>query len=220
MAAIFSPSMMCAEYGHLENEVEILEKAGVDRFHLDVMDGRFVPNFGMGLQDIEFICKKAKVKKEIHLMIERPGEYVEQFVRLGADIIYIHPEADYHPATTLQKVFESGVEAGVVLSPGTSIESVIEILNIAKHVMVMGINPGHAGQIYIPYVDKKIEKLLKIKDEYGLEIMIDGACSAEKIERWSAQGVDGFVLGTAALFKKNEDYGKIIASLRKISRGG
>ena len=217
--AIFSPSMMCACYERLAEEVRMLEDAGADRFHLDVMDGRFVPNFAMGLGDIHCVAAAAKVETELHLMIEHPSEYITLFAAAGVDIIYIHPESDYHPTTAIQKIIESGKTPGIVLNPGTSIESVIELLNIVKKVLIMGVNPGHAGQVYLPYVDKKIEKLLKIKREYGLELVIDGACCADKIRKWSKAGVDGFVLGTSALFGKTGSYQANIAHLRELCGG-
>lgn len=211
---ILSPSMMCASYCNLENEIKKLEMAGSDRLHLDIMDGRFVPNFAMGLEDIKYVCSTARIPCELHLMIERPSEYIELFAKAGADIIYIHPESDYHPTTVIQKIMDAGKEPGIVLNPGTSIESVVELLNVVKKIMIMGVNPGHAGQMYLPFVDKKLERIIKIKNEYNLEISIDGACSRERIKRWNKAGVDGFVLGTAALFGKGEPFGDIIESIR------
>lgn len=208
------PSMMCAKYYNLENEVKKLENAGADRFHLDIMDGRFVPNFAMGLEDIKCICKLSKIPCELHLMIERPSEYIELFAKTGVDIIYFHPEADYHPTTAVQKIIDTGKVPGIVLNPGTSIETVVELLNVVKKIIIMGVNPGHAGQMYLPYVDKKLEKIIKIKEEYDLEISIDGACTNERIKRWKSAGVDGFVLGTAALFGKNESYEELISRIR------
>lgn len=213
---ILSPSLMCADYSNLENEVHLLEEAGATRFHLDIMDGRFVPNFAMGLEDIKCIAKIAKIPTELHLMIERPSEYIDLFAKSGVDIIFIHPEADYHPATAIQKIMQAGKTPGLVLSPGTSVESVIELLNIVKKVMVMGVNPGHAGQAYLPYVGKKINKLLKLKEEYDLEISIDGACSAERIKNWSSVGVSGFVLGTSALFGKEGSYKQKISNIKAL----
>ena len=214
--AIFSPSMMCAQFGNLIQEVHYLEEAGADRLHLDVMDGKFVSNFAMGLNDVNCIARVSSIETELHLMIENPSKYIQLFADTGVDIIFIHPESEYHPIMALQKIIETGKTPGIVLNPGTSIESVVELLNIAKKVLIMGVTPGHAGQIYLPYVDKKIEKILKIKDKYRLEIAIDGACSQELIEQWYRAGVDGFVLGTAALFGHPGTYRENITRLRKI----
>lgn len=217
MGAIFSPSMMCANYRNIENDVQLLQKAGADRFHLDVMDGRFVPNFAMGLGDIKAVCQTAAIPSEVHLMIREPSKYIQLFAEAGADIIYIHPESDYHPTTALQRIIECGKKPGIVLNPGTSVESTIELLNIAKHVLLMCVNPGHAGQVYLPYVDQKIKKVLALKEQFNFEISIDGACSADKIKKWYAEGVDGFVLGTAALFGKAGSYQQIFNSLRALT---
>jgi ribulose-phosphate 3-epimerase len=200
---------------NLEREVRLLEESGIDRFHLDVMDGVFVPNFSLGAQDIEAICRLTSKKTEAHLMITDPGSYVGKFAKLGVDIIYTHPEADYHPSTTFQKIAEAGAKPGLVLNPGTSVESVKELLHIVEHVLVMSVNPGHAGQIFLPYVDKKVEQLIALKDEYGFEISMDGGCSFEQIVRLHSKGVKGFVLGTAALFGKRASYLETVHELRK-----
>ncbi|SEJ87631.1 ribulose-phosphate 3-epimerase [Propionispira arboris] len=212
----YSASMMCANYGHLEHEVKILEDAGIDSFHIDIMDGQFVPNFAMGLQDLEFIRKATKKEVEVHLMIKKPGSYLDLFINRGVDTIYIHPEADYHPSTTLQKIIEAGIKPGIAINPGTSIESILELLYIVDKVLIMSVNPGHAGQIYLPYVGQKVDKLLAMKDEYNIDVYWDGACGMDKIETFAPKGMKGFVLGTTVLFGKNRSYGDILADLRKI----
>lgn len=212
----YSASMMCANYGHLENEVKILEDAGIDSFHIDIMDGQFVPNFSMGLQDLEFIRTATKKEVEVHLMIKKPGSYLDLFINRGVDTIYIHPEADYHPSTTLQKIIEAGIKPGIAINPGTSIESILELLYIVDKVLIMSVNPGHAGQIYLPYVGQKVDKLLAMKDEYNIDVYWDGACGMDKIETFAPKGMKGFVLGTTVLFGKDRSYGDILADLRKI----
>lgn len=212
----FSASMMCADYACLQDEVKQLEQGGIDSFHIDIMDGQFVPNFAMGLQDLEYIRSATSLPIEAHLMIKKPDSYLNIFIDRGVDVIYIHPEADYHPSTTLQHIIEAGITPGIAINPGTSVESIIELLNIVDRVLVMSVNPGNAGQVYLPYVGKKIEKLLKLKDEYNIDVYWDGACGYDKIEKFAPMGVKGFVLGTTVLFGKEQQYGEILEDLRKI----
>ena len=146
MEKLLCPSMMCADFSSLKDEIENLEKGGIDIFHLDVMDGSFVPNFGMGLQDIEYICKTATKPCDVHLMIENPSKYIDKFAKLGVNIIYIHPETDSHACRTLQMIRDAGVKSGIAVNPGTSFETVKELLHLCDYVMLMSVNPGFAGQ--------------------------------------------------------------------------
>lgn len=132
------------------------------------------------------------------------------------DTVYIHPEAGYHPSTTLQKIIDAGMVPGIAINPGTSIEMVIEMLQIVDKVLVMSVNPGNAGQMYLPYAGKKIDRLLKIKDYMNFEIYWDGACSMDKIQTFAPKSVKGFVLGTTVLFGKGKPYGEILSDIRKI----
>lgn len=211
-------SMMCANYGHMAKEVRDLEEGGIDSFHIDIMDGRYVPNFAMGLNDMSYIASATTKPLDVHLMIEHPNNRIDIFLnrlRKG-DTVYIHPEAEYHPSTTLQKIIDAGMIPGIAINPGTSVETVYEMLRIVDKVLVMSVNPGNAGQMYRPYVGHKIDKLLSIKEEMGFELYWDGACSMNKIMEFAPKGIKGFVLGTTVLFGKNRPYQEILSEIKNI----
>ena len=211
-------SMMCANYGNLEQEVKALDNAGIDSFHIDIMDGRYVPNFAMSLNDMKYIAGATKTPLDVHLMIEHPNNHIGLFLKnlRPGDTVYIHPEAEYHPSTTLQKIIDAGMTPGIAINPGTSVETVMEMLRIVKKVLVMSVNPGNAGQMYLPYVGKKITKLLSMREEMDFELWWDGACGAERILENAPRGMDGFVLGTTLLFGKDRGYGEILRDIREM----
>ncbi|MBR5407206.1 MAG: ribulose-phosphate 3-epimerase [Lachnospiraceae bacterium] len=209
-------SMMCADYRNLEREVKELDKGGIDSFHIDIMDGRYVQNFAMSLNDLKCIRSLTDKPLDVHLMVEHPlntiGLFTENLHK--GDTIYIHPEAEYHPSTTLQRIIDAGIIPGIAINPGTSIENVRMMLRIVKKVLVMSVNPGNAAQMFLPYVREKYDSLLELKDEMDFDIYWDGACGADKIREYAPLGVKGFVLGTTLLFGKGRDYGTTLKSIR------
>jgi ribulose-phosphate 3-epimerase len=211
-------SMMCADFGLLKEEVRALEEAGIDSFHIDIMDGRYVNNFAMSLNDLEYIAKATKKPLDVHLMIEHPRNNIELFLNKlrHGDTVYIHPEAEYHPAATIQKIIDYGMYPGIAINPGTSVESVRELLRIVDHVLVMAVNPGNASQMFLPYVGEKVDKLLQLKNEMGFKLYWDGACGANRMKEYAPRGIDGFVLGTTLLFGKTTDYKTIISSVKEL----
>ncbi len=211
---LLCPSMMCANYGHLADEVRALDDAGVDIFHCDIMDGTFVPNFTMAVMDVKTIRRYTDKPVDCHLMIENPANKVDWFINAGADIIYIHPESERYVVKTLAHIKEMGAKAGIAVNPDTSVASISEILNLCDYVMVMTVNPGFAGQAFIDFTKKKIKQLVELKEEYGFKIMIDGHCSPEVVEDLSNLGADGFILGSSALFRKGKTYKQLISELR------
>ena len=216
MEKLLCPSMMCANYGHLEEEVRALDEAGADIFHCDIMDGTFVPNFTMGTTDVAAIRKYTDKPIDCHLMIENPGSKVDWFIDAGADIVYIHPESERYVIKTLARIKERGAAAGIAVNPDTSMESIRELLNLCDYVMVMTVNPGFAGQKFIDFTKEKVKALAALKARYGYKLMIDGACSPEIIAELSALGADGFVLGTSALFGKGRPYAELVPELRAL----
>ena len=210
-------SMMCADYTNLEREVKALDEGGIDSFHIDIMDGRYVQNFAMSLNDLKCIRSLTDKPLDVHLMVEHPLNTIGLFtgnLREG-DTVYIHPEAEYHPSTTLQKIIDAGMIPGIAINPGTSIETVRMMLRIVKKVLVMSVNPGNAAQMFLPYVREKYDQLLELKDEMGFDIYWDGACGADKIKEYAPLGVKGFVLGTTLLFGKGRDYADTIGKIRE-----
>jgi ribulose-phosphate 3-epimerase len=213
---LLCPSTMCINFQNLYEDVKALDDAGVDIFHNDIMDGTFVPNMTLGINDIKAIRKATNKLMDVHLMIENPANKVDWFIDAGADIVYIHPESERYVVKTLAHIKERGKKAGIAINPDTSIESVEEMLNLCDYVLVMTVNPGFAGQKFIDFSKKKIMRLSDLKKEFGFKIIIDGACSPEIIKELSIIGADGFVLGTSALFGKGYSYDEIVPQLRRL----
>lgn len=211
-------SMMCADYGNLDKEVKELDEGGIDSFHIDIMDGRYVPNFAMSLNDLRAIRRLTDKPLDVHLMVEHPINTIDLFTSSlkSGDTIYIHPEAEYHPSTTLSKIMDAGITPGIAINPGTSVENVRMMLRIVKKVLVMSVNPGNASQMFLPYVREKYDQLLTLKDEMDFDIYWDGACGADKIKEFAPLGVRGFVLGTTLLFVKDKPYAQTIADIREM----
>ena len=209
------PSMMCADFGHLADDTAALVAAGADGLHLDLMDGTFVPNYGMGLQDIEWLCRNSGVPCDVHMMVDDPGRYIDKFVNMGVKVIYVHPEADPHVARTLATIRELGAKAGIAINPGTSFAAVEPVLSLCDYVMVMTVNPGFAGQRWLDFVNPKIEQLVAASHEGANDysVVVDGNCSLERVAQATAMGVRGFVLGTAGLFGHG-DYKTSMEALR------
>ena len=170
----------------------------------------------MSLNDLRYIRSAAHRPLDVHLMVEHPNNTIELFINSlhPGDTVYIHPEAEYHPSTTLQKIINAGLVPGIAINPGTSVENVRMLLRIVKKVLVMSVNPGNAAQMFLPYVGEKYDRLLDLKDKMDFEIYWDGACGEDKIREFAPRGVRGFVLGTTLLFGKGKPYGETLQAIR------
>ncbi len=214
MKKLLCPSMMCCDIGNLRQEIANLEQADIDIFHIDVMDGHYVSNLGIGFQEIDYISKAAERWIDVHLMVSNPNQYINQLTDIGVNIIYIHPETTYHPIRTLEEIRSKGAKAGIAISPNLAVEQVIELLPYVDYLLIMTVSPGFAGQSYLNSVDCKIERLLTMGKDNNYKVVLDGALDYETIKAKAELGVDGFVLGTSVLFGKEQTYKQIIKELR------
>lgn len=196
--AIVAPSILSADFGNLNEQILNLEKGGADYIHIDVMDGVFVPNITFGPPVIKKIKNISKIPFDVHLMIDKPERYIEDFVKAGADIITVHEEATIHLHRTIQQIRSYGVKAGVALNPSTPIENIKYILDYLDMVLIMTVNPGFGGQKFIKSMERKIIDLRNIIDDKNLDILIevDGGIKLENAKKIINLGADIIVAGS------------------------
>lgn len=199
-----APSILSADFAYLGDQLKVLEKAKVDLLHIDVMDGNFVPNISIGLPVIKSIKKYSSIPFDVHLMIEKPSRYIEDFVKAGADYITVHQETEIHIDRLIDQIKSYQVKAGIAINPATPISSLEHILSKVDLVLVMSVNPGFGGQSLIEYTLSKIALLKKIKEEhnYTYEISVDGGVTVDNCQRVASYGADILVSGSA-IFKNN-----------------
>jgi len=217
---LISPSILSADFAHLGDEVTALERAGADWAHVDVMDGRFVPNMTIGPLVVAALKRVTKLPLDVHLMIVEPERYVEDFAKAGADIITVHAEATGHLHRTLQHIRATGKKAGVSLNPSTPEDVLRYVLELTDLVLVMSVNPGFGGQEFIPAVLPKIQNLRRMIDASGrkIHLEVDGGVKPGIAHQVVSAGADVLVAGSAVFGKPGSGeahYRKSIQALRE-----
>lgn len=211
-----APSILSADFANLARDIKLVEKAGADYIHVDVMDGHFVPNITIGPAVVAAIRPVTKLPLDCHLMIEKPENYILDFAKAGADIINVHVEATPHIHRALQMIKGADVKAGVTINPGTPVDAIKHVLKMADLVLVMTVNPGFGGQAFIPEAVEKVKELKALKEEfdYHYEIEVDGGIVPETAEICQAAGADVFVAGSYIYNAPDPD--ERIAALKEI----
>jgi ribulose-phosphate 3-epimerase len=212
---IVAPSLLAANFLNLEADCKMLNESEADWFHLDVMDGRFVPNISFGPMIIEFIRKTTKKVCDVHLMIEEPEKFAEQFKNAGADNLSVHIETCPNLHRNIQQIKSMGMKAGVAINPHTPVTELSDVLHTIDLVCMMSVNPGYGGQKFIPHTIEKIQQLRKMIDERGLNVLIeiDGGVTLDNAASIIAAGADVLVAGNTVF--KSADPKKTIAQLKQ-----
>jgi ribulose-phosphate 3-epimerase len=215
MTTIIAPSILSADFARLGEEVRAVEAAGADWIHVDVMDGRFVPNITIGPPVVKALRRVTKLPLDVHLMIVEPEKYVEDFAAAGADTITVHVEASVHLHRTLQHIRHLGKRAGVVLNPSTNEDTLRYVLDVADLVLVMSVNPGFGGQSFLHEVLPKVRAIRQMIDASGraIDLEIDGGITEETAPLATAAGARALVAGNAVFTKKS--YADAITALRR-----
>lgn len=200
-----APSILSADFADLKNDIRVVEEAGADYLHIDVMDGHFVPNITIGPFVVKSIRKISRLIFDVHLMIENPEMYIKDFAESGADLITVHAESTHHLHRTIQMIKKEGVRAGVALNPATPLSAIEDVLCDLDLVLIMSVNPGFGGQKFIEGSIKKIMKLKELINSNGLKtlIQVDGGVNIDNISEIVSAGVDVVVAGSAIYNSKD-----------------
>ena len=210
-----APSILAADFANLASEIKAVEEAGADWLHIDVMDGHFVPNLTIGPPVVASLRKVTGLPLDVHLMIEKPDNYLEAFAQAGADILTVHVETCPHLYRTLESIHKLGKKAGVALNPATPLSFLEPILEEVDLILIMSVNPGFGGQKFIPQALSRIQTVREWIKKYNLKIdlEVDGGISENTLSEVVKAGANVFVAGSA-IFSKN-DYNKIIRQFRE-----
>jgi ribulose-phosphate 3-epimerase len=220
MRHLIAPSILAADFANLQRDIELINSSEADWFHVDVMDGVFVPNISFGFPIMEAVKKHATKPLDVHLMIVNPDQYIERFAQAGASIITVHYEACTHLHRTIQLIHQSGCKAGVALNPATPVSVLKDILADLDLVLIMSVNPGFGGQKFIPRTLAKVDELkamaMKVKPELFIEV--DGGIGMQNIDLLIDAGANVLVAGNAVFAASSPE--EMIAGMKNIDKGG
>ncbi|MEN8191625.1 MAG: ribulose-phosphate 3-epimerase [Bacteroidota bacterium] len=202
---LLAPSILSADFSNLSQQIRYAEIGGADIIHCDVMDGKFVPNITFGPIVVKAVKKTTKLPIDVHLMIEKPDNVLEDFINAGADMVSVHQEEVVHLHRTITRIKELGAKAGVVINPATPVKTLSEIVELVDFILVMSVNPGFGGQRFIDSSIQKIKQLAELRGEKGLnfQIEVDGGIDRENIQSVAEAGCDIFVAGSSIFSQDN-----------------